>query len=101
MFEIVKIERKGYGYELENPIKVFGVMGINNYLNCLNAKDGIIVKFHRDHSCGMNQDGHIIDCYHIFVLHLEEPIEIRKFELFFDMYNYDNDDIYPEDFEKK
>lgn len=99
MLEVVKIERKGYGYELDNPVKAMSTFGSYDYLNSLKAKDGFVVRWTRVGSLFSEKLNRIIDQYHIFVLRTKEPIEINRYSIFIDMYHPITDTKKPEDFE--
>lgn len=98
------IKKKGYGYEKENPIKTCGILGSEVYMNSLQAKEGVIIKWKRISSFCVDYVKHILDAYSVFVLHFpedEEEPEIWTYTMFLDMYNRRNDTTYPEDFKKK
>jgi hypothetical protein len=99
MIEVVKMEKKGYGYSIDEPVKAFSTFGSYDYLNSLKPKNGIMVRWVRDHSEYSEKLGHMIDEYFVFVLSMEEPIQMKRYSIFIDMYHRMTDKEKPEDFE--
>lgn len=100
MLEVIKMERKGYGYEIDNPVKAMGAVDSYGYMNSLSAKEGMIVRWVRAHSIYSDKFERMIDEYYVFVLKIdEETIEMRRFSIFIDMYHRYTDKQKPEDFE--
>lgn len=101
MLEAVKIQKGGYGYDKNNPIKTLGAFGSYDYLNSLKSSKGIIVRWKRINSLHSDIFGQMLDLYYVFVLNLDEEPKLFQYQLYFNMYHFDNDLTYPEDFEHK
>ena len=97
--ETIKMERKGYGYEPDNPVKAMNVFESYDYMHSLKAKEGVVVKWIRAGSLYSKITGHMIDEYYIFVLSTKSPVRIQRFSIFIDMYQTTTDRKKPEDFE--
>ena len=99
MFEIEKINKKGYGYELDNPIRVNQIPGTHEYITSLKHKNGILVNYKRAFAEYCEETKHMVDIYYVYILSTGETPKLLKYTMFFDMYYFHNDKEIPEDFE--
>ncbi len=93
-----KIKKDGYGYCKENPIKVFNVIGLHNYLTDLRHQHGNLQKYTRVGSHYDQNSGHMIDQYAIFVCIDKSKNFYHVYDIFIDIYNGKDDTTSPEDF---
>ena len=99
LFEIIDVEKTGYGYEMDNPIKAMSVGGSYAYLNALKPKVGIVFRWDRDGCYSCENSKKLIDKYFIYVLKSKErPLKFFRYTLYIDMYNIRTDEEKPEDF---
>ncbi len=101
MFEIKKMKCTGYGYELENPIKAKNLHEAEKYLNSLEAKDGIVLKWKHLGAWHDDELNHNIDLYGLYVLHLKKQIEFRRYDLLINTNQKSTDTTYPLFFTEK
>ena len=66
MFELEKINKKGYGYELDNPIRVNQIPGTHEYITSLKHKNGILVNYKRAFAEYCEETKHMVDIYYIY-----------------------------------
>lgn len=99
MFEIEKIDKKGYGYEIDNPIKVFQIPGVHRYLTTLKPQKGILLNYKRVSAEYCPKTKHMVDIYFVYVLAKGENSKMLKYTLCLDMCYPSNDIEKPEDFE--
>ncbi len=95
MFESKIIEKTGYGYSIENPIKAFNVLGSYGYIKCLKPNDGVMFKYERA-GCVEGLNGKLLDQYFIWVLDNEG--KLKRYTIYIDMYHLKTDTVAPEDF---
>ena len=93
-----KIKKEGYGYCIENPIKVFNVIGLHNYLANLRHKEGDLQQYTRVGSHYDQNSGHMVDQYAIFVSIDKSQNFYYVYDIFIDIYNGKDDTSSPEDF---
>ena len=98
MIEIINVEKKGYGYEIDKPIKAMSAVGSYAYLNELKSIFGIMVKWERKGSFSTENSNKLIDKYFVYVLKTDEA-KLLRYTLYIDMYHRWNDETKPEDFE--
>lgn len=94
-----KVDAVGYGYEKDNAADVNGGYGEYFYMNSLCPKNGELVYWRRMGSCLPDQEGHIIDCYHCYVVDDTEEHNLLEYTIYLDMYNTNMKQIAPEGFD--
>lgn len=83
--KVIVVSKMGYGYEVDNPVQVCGVMDSHRYIELLKHKEGIVVSHNRDGSV-YRDDNKIIDVYKVYVK--KQGIkDVLEYTIYVDMYN--------------
>ena len=99
MLEIFKSEKKGYGYEIKNPIRSRGTVGAKIYFSKMRHKAGKIVKIKKEGHIECRDELDSVDIYRVYVLEAEDSSNLKVYTLYVNIQNYCTSETYPEDFE--
>ena len=101
MLEATKVNKTGFGYSIDNPIKTMFIPLAYTYLNNLRPKEGFILKYERVGSFKLKNNPHFIDKYKIYVLIKNDEtgdVDFRVYAVWIDSYSEKNSTQAPEDF---
>ena len=94
------IEKTGYGYEATNPVKVFTILGVNQFFDNIKYDKGEVIHCHRLGSKHPINYPHIVDRWEILTFNNEEKV-LYIYTIYIDMYEKTKDITYPQDFSMK
>lgn len=85
-YDIVNIDKTGYGYELDTPVNVVYVTGETEYLKSITPKRGYVVKYNRLCSKS-NSFGTIIDEYQLVTITDIPKLQLQQYTIYMNMYS--------------
>ena len=97
MFHLMLIDNKeGYGYCKDNPIKVKDYEGLKEYIRCLTLCDDSV--YNHFTKFALNYNKYIYDkkekqlyiTYYIYVKVSSKPLVIKRYQLYFRLFNTTN-----------
>ena len=83
---VIKVHKTGYGYSIDSPVEVCGVMQSYNYIESLQYKEGKVISTCRE-GCECREDGKIIDVYKVYV-RKDGYNNMFEYTIYVDMYCY-------------
>ena len=102
MINAENVEKTGFGFSPDNPIKTMFIPLAYAYLNNLKHKMGHLVKYERMGSHKFADNPHLLDKYKLYVVIKDEKTEevtFKVYMLWIDSYSSENSKEAPEDFE--
>lgn len=94
---VIKVHKTGYGYSIDSPVEVCGVMQSHGYIDSLRHIEGEVLSRDRE-GCECREDGKIIDVYKVCVKK-DGTKAILEYTIYVDMYSFPRPYIAIEDFE--